>query len=353
MTAKNTALVLGASGIIGRNLLEHLEQRADWRVKAIARRLPSLQTRAELRSIDLLSPDALAAEAAWLKDVTHVFYTAYQEHPAAADLSKYNVGMLRNVVEAVENASGGFRHITFIQGGKAYGAHLGRYKTPARETDPRHFGPNFYYDQEDYLRDASKGKRWGWTALRPDIVFGFAVGNPMNLGNLIAVYASLCRELGVPLRYPSTPRAYSILANVTDATLLAKAMEWAALHETCYGEIFNITNGDVFRWSQVFPMVAGLFGIDCAEPQTFSLTEAMQDKGEFWERMVKKYGLVPHSLRALANWPFGDFIFNVEADAFFDVNKARRFGFQEMHLDSGEEMVKLMRRLREAKIIPA
>jgi hypothetical protein len=62
-----------------------------------------------------------------------------------------------------------------------------------------------------------------------DIVFGFAVGNPMNLGNLLAVYASLCKELGRPLRFPGTPKAYGILANVTDATLLAKAMEWAAL----------------------------------------------------------------------------------------------------------------------------
>lgn len=353
MTTKHTALVLGASGIIGRNLLEYLDQREAWQVKAIARRAPGFETKADLRSIDLLNPSAIAAASDWLKDVTHIFYAAYQEHHNTADQSKYNVGMLRNIVEAVEKAAGGFRHITFIQGGKAYGAHLGMYKTPAKETDPRHFPPNFYYDQEDYLRDASKGKRWSWTALRPDIVFGFAVGNPMNLGNLIAVYASLCKELGVPLRFPATPKAYSILANVTDATLFAKAMEWAALHEACYGEIFNITNGDVFRWSQLFPKVAESFGIACVEPQTFSLTEVMQDKAEVWERMVRKYGLVQHALKDLATWPFGDFIFNVENDAFFDVNKARRFGFHEMHLDTGEELVKLMNRLKARKIIPA
>ncbi|MBD2102421.1 hypothetical protein H6F94_16285 [Leptolyngbya sp. FACHB-261] len=174
----------------------------------------------------------------------------------------------------------------------------------------------------------------------------------MNLGNLIAVYASLCKELGVPLRYPASLKAYQILANGTDATLLAKAMEWAALNEACYGELFNITNGDVFRWSQVFSQVATAFGIDCVEPQTFSLTEAMQDKGLVWEAMVQKYGLVPNSLKDLANWPFGDFIFNVENDAFFDVNKARRFGFQEMNLDTGEEIVKLIGRLKQQKIIP-
>ncbi|MHC5711617.1 MAG: hypothetical protein ACYTX0_05450, partial [Nostoc sp.] len=93
-------------------------------------------------------------------------------------------------------------------------------------------------------------------------------------------------------------------------------------------------------------------GITCADPQTFSLTSAMQDKEPIWFEMVQKYGLAPNFLRDLANWPFGDFIFNVENDAFFDVNKARRFGFHEMHLDSGEEIVKLMSYLKGQKIIP-
>ncbi|MBR8834306.1 MAG: hypothetical protein DSM106950_09785 [Stigonema ocellatum SAG 48.90 = DSM 106950] len=84
----------------------------------------------------------------------------------------------------------------------------------------------------------------------------------------------------MPLRYPASPKAYHILANGTDATLLAKAMEWAALNEACYGDIFNITNGDVFRWSQVFPQIAESFGINCADPQTFSLTLMHLDSGE-------------------------------------------------------------------------
>ncbi len=351
MNQPRTALVLGGLGIIGRNLIAHLEK--EWAVKAVSRRAPDFPTTAEFRSLDLLDPAALAGASDWLSDVTHVFYTAYQEKSDPAESSRVNTGMLRNVVEAVERAAPGFRHIAFIQGGKAYGAHLGMYKTPAKETDPRHFGTNFYYDQEDYLRVASQGKNWGWTALRPDIVFGFAVGNPMNLGNVIAVYASLCKETGVPLRFPGTPAAYAILANATDATLLARAMEWAALKEDCYGEIFNITNGDVFRWSQVFPLVADAFGIDCAPPQTFSLTDAMRDKEPLWDAMVKKYGLEANTLGELANWPFGDFIFNVEVDAFFDVTKARRFGFHEMNLNTGEEIVKLVQDLQQQRIIPS
>lgn len=350
--SKNTALVLGAQGIIGRNLVHHLERQSQWQLKAVSRRGPSFKTTADFHSIDLLDPNDLTKHATWLADVTHIFYAAYQEHADTTTQRSANLGMLRNVVEAVEKASNRFRHVGFIQGGKAYGAHFGMYKTPAREADPRHFPPNFYYDQEDYLRDASQGKRWGWTALRPDIVFGFAVGNPMNLGNVLAAYAALCRELQVPLRFPGTPTAYGILANCTDATLFAQAMEWAALNEGCYGEIFNITNGDVFRWSQIFPQIADAFGIACVEPQTFSLTEAMRDKDPVWDAMVKRHGLQAHALGALANWPFGDFIFNVSVDAFFDVNKARRFGFQAMNLDTGTEIVRLIRHLQEQAIIP-
>ncbi|MBD2102422.1 NAD-dependent epimerase/dehydratase family protein [Leptolyngbya sp. FACHB-261] len=162
MTAKHMALVLGRQGIIGRNLIHYVEgkdtQQVKWQVKAISRRAPDFETQAEFQSIDLLNPDAIAKQQDWLKDVTHIFYAAYQEHKTSADLSKYNVGMLRNIVEAVEKVASGFRHITFIQGGKAYGAHFGLYKTPAKETDPRHFPPNFYYDQEDYLRGAAQGK---------------------------------------------------------------------------------------------------------------------------------------------------------------------------------------------------
>ncbi|RYD79283.1 MAG: NAD-dependent epimerase/dehydratase family protein, partial [Verrucomicrobiaceae bacterium] len=129
MTTKHTALVLGATGIIGLNLLTYLDTRPAWKVKAVSRRAPDFATRAEVKSLDLLSPDSLASAAEWLRDVTHVFFAAYQEHPDAADLTRINVSLLRNVVEALEKHAPGFRHVSFIQGGKAYGAQFGLYKT--------------------------------------------------------------------------------------------------------------------------------------------------------------------------------------------------------------------------------
>src|SRR4029077_19276083 len=95
---------------------------------------------------------------------------------AEADQVPTNLAMLRNLVEAVERASPKLRHITLLQGTKAYGVHLGPFKVPAKETSPRYMPPNFYYEQEDWLRTRQAGKAWNWTILRPQIVCGFAVG---------------------------------------------------------------------------------------------------------------------------------------------------------------------------------
>ena len=67
------------------------------------------------------------------------------------------------------------RHIPFCQGGKAYGADLGPFKTPARENDPRLMPPNFYHDQEDLLRRRQQGKPWHWTAQRPEAIGGYTM----------------------------------------------------------------------------------------------------------------------------------------------------------------------------------
>jgi hypothetical protein len=73
--------------------------------------------------------------------------------------------------------------------------------------DPRLTLPNFYYDQEDF-RERQQGKAWHWTALRPEATTGFGLGNPMNLGMWIAVYAVISKELRLPLRFPGTKKGY-------------------------------------------------------------------------------------------------------------------------------------------------
>jgi nucleoside-diphosphate-sugar epimerase len=155
------------------------------------------------------------------------------------------------------------------------------------------------------------------------------------------------------MRFPGSDEAYNALFNVTDATLLAKGMTFVSLQEQAKGEIFNITNGDVFRWKQLWPKIGSYFGLEVDEPQTFSLATFMEDKQTIWEEIVQRYNLNITSLEKLVQWPFGDFLFNAKHDFFFDVSKLRRIGFNEMHKDSCTSFTDLFEKLKQHRIIPS
>src|SRR5262249_51095261 len=205
------ALVAGASGIVGRGLVEHLTTLEGWEIVGLARKAHYDASRAQLLPVDLLDPADCQDKLGGLGQVTHLFYAAYQERPRESEQAAVNGAMLRNLVTAVEAAAPGLEHVCLIEGVKAYGCQFGPYKTPAQETDPRHMPPNFYYDQEDFLQERQRGKAWAWSALRPSLVCGPGVGHPMNLAMAIAVYASVSRELGLPLWFPGTRGGYTSL----------------------------------------------------------------------------------------------------------------------------------------------
>jgi nucleoside-diphosphate-sugar epimerase len=260
--------------------------------------------------VDLLDPEDCTAKLSELHDITHLIFAAYAERTTPADLVTVNVALLQNLLDAVEPSSPQLRHVTLYQGGKAYGCHLGPFKTPAREDDPRYLGVNFYYDQEDLLRTRQQRANWSWTVFRPEAVCGFAVGNPMDLSMVIAVYARISRELGLPLRFPGTPNAYTALCQVTSADVLARATEWAAVSESAANEIFNVTNGDYFRWANLWPTLARYFDMPCGDPLPLRLKEQIIDKESIWNRIMERHGLEPIPYSQIASWGFGDAIFH-------------------------------------------
>jgi nucleoside-diphosphate-sugar epimerase len=222
------AVVVGGVGVIGRNLLLHLDRHTDWELVGLARRAPDFESRARFISVDLLDRADAAAKLGRLTDVTHIFYTAFQARPTWAEHGPPNLALLVNAVEPIAAASPMLEHVHLVEGTKIYGSHLGPFRTPAKESDPPHMLPNFYWDQERWLEGFQTGKRWSWSALRPQTVCGFAVGNPMNLAVGLAVYAAISKELGLPLRFPGTATAFEKLYQVTDSELLARCMLWCA-----------------------------------------------------------------------------------------------------------------------------
>jgi nucleoside-diphosphate-sugar epimerase len=349
--ARKVALIVGANGVIGGNLVAHLSALPDWEIIGLSRRGGSSSDRIRYIAVDLLDSQDTQAKLATLKDVTHIFYAAYQDRPSWAELVAPNLAMLVNVVDAIEPIARNLQHISLMQGYKVYGAHLGPFKTPASESDANHMPPEFNIDQQDFLESRQSGQRWTWSALRPSVVIGFGLGNPMNLAIAIAVYASMSKELGLPLRFPGKPGAYDALLEMTDAGLLARATIWAATHPACANQAFNIANGDLFRWSAMWPKIAAFFELEVAPPLPMSLSSAMADKQILWDKMAAKHSLQTIPYKDVSSWDFADAVFGWNYDFFADGSKARRLGFHD-YVRTEDMFMAVFSELRNRKVIP-
>jgi nucleoside-diphosphate-sugar epimerase len=348
---ENVALVVGARGVIGGNLVAHLEALDGWRVIGVSRRGGETTEKTTHVSADLLDAGDARRVLGGLTDVTHVFYAAYQDRPTFAELVEPNQRMLVNVLGAIEPVATGLRHVQLMQGYKVYGAHLGPFKTPAREDDPPHMPPEFNVEQQAFLEAARQGKSWTWSALRPAVVCGFALGIPMNLAMVIAVYATISRHLEVPLRFPGAPGAYRSLIEMTDAGLLARAMVWAATDPAAADQAFNVNNGDFFRWEEMWPRLADYFDVPVAPGLPVGLAEVMADKEPVWEEIVAAHDLARTPYREVSSWAFGDAVVSWDYDLIADGSKLRRHGFHE-YVDSAEMFVRIFDDMRTRRIIP-
>jgi len=354
MTVK-TAVVVGALGVIGRYIVERLASLPDWQVIGVSRRTGEPRERVRYIPVDLLDAQAATAKLAEVRDATHVFYAAFQPSAGAAANFAANVAgnlaMLVNSVSAIERASDRLERVVLVTGTKYYGSHLGPFKTPAREDDPRHLPPDFYFDQIDWLSAFQRGKRWSWTEVRPQTLCGFSPGTAMSILSVIAVYASISKALDLPLRFPGKPGAFRSIYQVTESSHLANALHWAATTPQCANQAFNITNGDYFRWCNVWPKIAEVFEMPAGDVQTISLVAHMADKAPFWEKIAAQHRLQPYRFEDLVAWPFGDYVFGCDWDVMTSTTKARQHGFHEV-VDSEEMFVRLLQRFRHERIVP-
>ncbi len=348
---RKVCIVAGALGIVGRALVEHLEESGEWEVIGLSRRAPDFSTRAQFVSVDLANAEDCRAKLAGLSHVTHIFYTAYAPGRSPAEEVAPNLAMVANLVSTMEPVAPRLAHVQLIQGTKWYGNHLGPFRTPAKEDDPRHMPPNFYYDQQDWVENRQRGKRWNWSALRPHCICGPSVGSPMNHLMALSLYASVSRELGLPLRFPGTEGAFRAIYQYTDARLLARAMVWAATAPACANEAFNMTNGEFERWENIWPHLADCFGMKPGRVQTLNLTRTMADKEQVWTAMREKYGLRDYKLSQLVSWEFADWSYSNAFDQMSSVGKARRAGWHES-LPAESMFSDMIDRLVSDRVIP-
>jgi nucleoside-diphosphate-sugar epimerase len=354
-SSSGTALVVGATGIIGQTLCQQLVA-LGWEVYGLSRGGTTTPGVTSIRA-DLGDPGSLTAALRGTEPQL-VAITAWTCMATEAENIAVNGGAVRNILGALESETS-VKHVALMTGLKHYLGPFEAYAvgvmadTPFREEEPRLDSPNFYYAQEDALFASAKRNGFSWSVHRSHTVFGFATGNAMNMVLTLAAYATICKERGLPFVFPGSETQWNSVTDVTDADLLAEQIIWAGTSEGGRNEAFNIANGDVFRWRWLWPQIAVHFGLEWegfeGEPRTLEV--AMSDSAAIWKDIAVKYDLVESDISRVASWWHSDGDLGRNIEVLTDMNKSRAAGFVNSR-DTRESFFHYLERYRTAKILP-
>lgn len=354
---KKRALIIGASGVTGSNLAEHLLA-GGWSVHGLSRGRTPVVPGCQHITADLTSPESVAAGLKGL-DVSHVFFTAWARQATEKENIRVNGAMVRNVLDAL-GPTGKLAHVALVTGLKHYLGPFEAYATgavpmtPFREEQGRQEVDNFYYEQEDRLFEGAQRHGYSWSVHRPHTVIGFAVGNAMNMGVTLAVYATLCKQTGQPFLFPGSAAQWDSLTDMTDARLLARHLSWASTSAAGKNQDFNIVNGDVFRWKWMWSRLAEYFGIEAApfDGRTNPLEARMQDAGPLWSDIAARHHLRETDIGKLASWWHTDADLGRPMEVLTDMTKSRKAGFLDFQ-STPDSFTDLFDRLKAERIIPS
>ncbi len=347
-------LVVGGMGLIGRAVVAALEEDGV-PVVALSRRSPDWATSATWLSLDLTDRAACSQALSNIGEFSHVVYCALFEQPSLIagwqdeEQIATNAQMLANVLDFVEPT----RHLTLLQGTKAYAAHLRPMSLPGKESQPRPEGANFYWNQEDDVRQRQRDASWSFSILRPQVVCGVATGSPMNVVAAIGAYGALCGHLQQPFAFSG---GGEFVTEPVDADLVAQAVLWAGSTPKAAGETYNVTNGDIIHWPSLWPELARTLGLVAAEPQPQLLQQVMPEREEAWRAIVAAHNLAPLTLKGLvgSSWQFADAVFGSGGGArstLLSTIKIRQHGFIKC-IDSAEMFDKHLSTMRKLRWIP-
>ena len=355
-------VVAGATGLVGNATLRHFGGAGNAEVVALSRRKPRDLYGARHVALDLSDAAQCASVAGELQGATHLVYAALHEEPNLVEGWRdqkqiaINDGMLRKLMDALEPVSPQLKHVALLQGTKAYGVHVRPLNVPAREGRSEMYEqPNFYWAQESFLRDRQKAKAWHFSILRPVLIVGLAMGGAMDLIPPLGVYAAMLREQNRALDFPG---GAARVAQAVDVDLLARAIAWSGEAKSARNEAFNVTNGDVFTWENIWPAIADALEMKPGKHVPLSMAKEFPNWIEPWDTLRRKHNLVSPSLKEFVglSFQYADYSMrhgHVESGppSIVSTVKINRAGFTEM-MDTEDMFRKWFRQARELRLLP-
>ncbi|KAJ4990208.1 NAD dependent epimerase dehydratase family protein [Stagonosporopsis vannaccii] len=395
-----TAIVTGATGILGKEIVKELSQYPQrWKkIYALSRsKADQYPEHVEHAHLDLTgSADDMAKQLEHIEP-GYIFFAAYLADNDPDEATRINGQMLENFLQSfvLNGKTNNLKRIVLVCGLKHYGVHLGNPKQPMEETDPwvtESSAPsNFYYRQQRSLHDFCAKHDIEWNVTYSNEVLGYTKGNFMNLASTIALYAAVHAELGTELPFPGSELGYIAFDCFTSSKLHAQFCNWVVHEPSASNQAFNTVNGDIESWQNLWPKFAGHFGL-CVPHDQFSRPARdpsdypMGDRAPIdfvaadiglegriqpnrlrqridlkrwsqssdvqaaWKRLTVRHGLDADALDK-ATWDFSAFVLGRDFGLVANMNKARALGWTG-YQDTWANFQEVFADLAEGKVIP-
>lgn len=254
-----------------------------------------------------------------------------------------------------------------------------------KENNPRVSTPYgdeiFYYAQVDLVREAAKGKQWGWCEVRPDVIIGnapvpgivislcdtkrYIVGfvpteTGMNLLEPVALYLALYRFVhgpGATVPFPGSLKSFAYTHTDTSQDIMTKAEIYLSVVKPteANNEAFNVADtATPGPWSVKWPMLAGYFELKGTCPSTDEwggIDQWWNEHQEDYQKMCEMYGLQRREISESA-WIFSKVSLTMlNHNRELSLDKIRSIGFTE-ELPVGQGHYVTVDRMVNERILP-
>ena len=154
------------------------------------------------------------------------------------------------------------------------------------------------------------------------------------------------------------PGGVGRVAQAVDADLLARAIAWSGESEKARNEIFNVTNGDVFVWPNVWPAIADALGFEAGVHVPLRLDTQIRLREDEWAAIRKAHGLRSGTLKEFVglSFEYADHTMGYGRDtpgpaALVSTIKLMQAGFHEV-MDTEAMFRKCFAEMQAKKLLP-
>ena len=376
---QKVAFITGGNGITGNAILDYLVTKTtaeEWSKIIVTSNSPLASTIEDSRIVFIAldftqdSQKLIEQMKTVCAQTTHTYFSSYVHRDDFRELNYANERLFENFLLAITSVAPNLQNVTLQTGGKYYNVHIQPASNPLREDHHRAVpkSENFYYAQEDFLKDYQKNKNWTWNVIRPQAIIGSTYKpNGMNSALSFALYFLICKKSGTKAPMPTNPSYWEGYDDMAYAPLIADLTIFDSTKPKCANEAFNCTNGDSVCWKYFWPQLATYFGIDPAdassqlsvtEPgdgdvqQPFSLASWAKDKRPVWDKLCEEAGSATSKKTFdCGTWQFQDWVFGRTWSALLSVSKARKYGWTG-YIDSFDSFIATFDELVRQGIIP-